>query len=156
MISILREINSKVFNSKTVVFEHGALFPRNDSGKSITHAHLHVFPCDFSFLDDAIANNYKYIEKSNVRDLEEVSKLYDKYLYLHDIDDKDYVIIHDGIKSQYFRQILAKKVGMSSGWNWRESPRIEDCLKILDDYEQNPIYLNILKKLKGDVSGEKH
>ena len=26
------------------MFEHGALLPNNESGKSIVHAHLHIFP----------------------------------------------------------------------------------------------------------------
>ena len=29
---------------KTSMFEHGALYPNNESGKSIVHAHLHIFP----------------------------------------------------------------------------------------------------------------
>lgn len=46
-----KEINKKYYNMQSSMFEHGALYPNNSSGKSIVHAHLHIFPNNISLLD---------------------------------------------------------------------------------------------------------
>lgn len=45
-----KDINSQYFSSFTSLFEHGALLSNTESGKSITHAHLHIFPNNVSLL----------------------------------------------------------------------------------------------------------
>ena len=62
-------INSEFFNSKTSMFEHGALIPHDTSGKSIVHAHLHVFPNNETLIDEI--NKYEFVTSkiSDIADL---------------------------------------------------------------------------------------
>lgn len=74
-----KEINEKYFNMKTSMFEHGALYPNNESGKSIVHAHLHIFPNNISLLETI--SKYKFgIESINdIADLRQVCHQYETY-----------------------------------------------------------------------------
>ena len=137
-------INKQYFNSSTSMFEHGALLPNNESGKSIIHAHLHIFPNNNSLFDVLKEYDFSIQEISNITDLVNACHCYETYLYYRDVDGRDYVITHkQGLPSQFLRKVLADSLG-EIGWNWREFPyidKLESCLKF---YEDNPDVLQQL------------
>lgn len=132
-----QEINKKYFNKGTLLFEHGALNPKNESGKSVVHAHLHIFPSEKSMLDEI--NKYDFgVEKINdISDLKEICQIYETYLYYHDLDGQDYIITHHGVPSQFLRKVMADSLDIKE-WNWREFPHqdaMEKCVKFYKDNE---------------------
>lgn len=114
-----KEINMKYFNMNSLIFEHGALYPTNESGKSIVHAHLHIFPNDKSLLEEISKYDFGINQIDNIDNLRDICHKFAKYLYYCDIDGKSYIMTHQGIPSQFLRKILADSLNIKE-WNWRE------------------------------------
>lgn len=139
-----KEINEKYFNMKSSMFEHGALHPSNESGKSIIHAHLHIFPNNISLLESISKYNFGIEDINDIADLRQICHQYMTYLYYGDIDDRDYIMTHQGIPSQFLRKVLTESLGKNN-WNWREYPLIDAIENNLKFYEENSI---VYKKKK--------
>lgn len=133
-----KNINMNYFNMNTSMFEHGALYPINESGKSIVHAHLHIFPNKQSLISEISKYNFDIIKIDDIKDLKDICHKYAKYLYYCDIDGQNYVITHDGIPSQFLRKVLADSVG-EKDWNWRKNPMIDSIEENIDFYNKNKI-----------------
>ena len=144
-----RHINNYYFNSGTSIFEHGALLPNNESGKSIVHAHLHIFPNNKSLLNIIKWYNFLIERISDITDLTEFCHRYMSYLYYCDVDEKNYVIIHKGIPSQFLRKVLADSMGVKD-WNWRKSPYIDKLEECLYFYRNSNVAKLIYKEVKND------
>ena len=142
-----KEINKKYFNSSSSMFEHGSLHPNNESGKSIVHAHLHIFPNNRSLLDEIKKYNFNIENINGIEQLKQLCQRVNNYLYYNDIDEKDYVIIHDGIPSQFLRMLFAQSQGIKN-WNWREYPLIESIENSLNFYKENSLLYE--KKKEGE------
>lgn len=139
-----KEINKKYYNMQSSMFEHGALHPNNESGKSIVHAHLHIFPNSTSLLDIISKYNFGIECIDDIADLRTTCTKYASYLYYSDVDNKNYIITHQGIPSQFLRKVLAESLGKNN-WNWREYPLIDEIEKNLEFYEKNSL---VYKKMK--------
>ena len=133
-----KEINSEYFDSYISMFEHGALCPSNESGKSIVHAHLHIFPNNQSLLDEIQKYNFPLEEIADISDLREICHEYSKYLYYCDIDGKNYIMTHQGIPSQFLRKVLADSL-QKSEWNWREYPMVDAIEENLNFYKEKKL-----------------
>lgn len=133
-----KEINKNYFNSSSSMFEHGSLHPNNENGKSIVHAHLHIFPNNISLLDEIKKYNFNIENINGIEQLKQICQRINNYLYYSDIDEKDYVITHDGIPSQFLRMLLAQSQGIEN-WNWREYPLIESIENSLNFYKENSL-----------------
>lgn len=133
-----KEINKKYYNMQSSMFEHGALYPNNSSGKSIVHAHLHIFPNNISLLDFISKYNFGIECINDIADLRQICNKYDSYLYYCDVDEKNYIITHQGIPSQFLRKVLAESLGKSN-WNWREYPLIDEIERNLEFYRKNSL-----------------
>lgn len=133
-----KEINRVYFNMSSSMFEHGALKPTNESGKSIIHAHLHIFPNNKSLLKDISKYEFGLEEISDIGDLRNICRNYEKYLYYSDIDGKNYIMTHQGIPSQFLRKVLANSLQLEE-WNWREYPYIEAIEESLKFYKEKDL-----------------
>lgn len=141
------EVNNEFFNSNFAMFEHGALNPHNESGKSIVHAHLHVFPNNKSLLEEIKKYNFTVLKNGDITDLSKVCKEHDTYLYYKDIDGQSYIITHQGLPSQFLRKVLAESLGMDK-WNWRENPLLDKIEESIKFYQENA---NAYKNFKSGV-----
>lgn len=139
-----KEINKKYYNMQSSMFEHGALHPNNESGKSIVHAHLHIFPNNISLLDAISKYNFGIECIDDITDLKKICTKYESYLYYYDADNKNYIITHQGVPSQFLRKVLAESLGKNN-WNWREYPLIDEIEKNLEFYDKNSL---VYKKIK--------
>ena len=128
-----KKINREYFNMNSSIFEHGALNPSSENGKSIIHAHLHIFPNNISLFDEINKYEFGIMPINDISDLQIICRQYEKYLYYCDIDNKNYVMTHEGIPSQFLRKVLADSMGISD-WNWREAPHLDAIEKSLDFY----------------------
>jgi len=146
IINWQKSVNKIYFKSKTSMFEHGALYPHDESGKSIIHAHMHIFPNNKSLLNEILKYNFEVKKISDIADLRHICKEKDSYLYYADIDNKNYVISHDGIPSQFLRKLLANNNGIKR-WNWREYPYLENIIKSIEFYEDNKECYKTIKEV---------
>lgn len=144
IISWQEKVNKEFFNSNSSMFEHGALNSYNESGKSIVHAHLHIFPNNKSLLEDIEKYNFNVLKINDITDLSKVCKEHDTYLYYKDIDGKNYIITHQGLPSQFLRKVLADSLGFEK-WNWRENPLLDKIEESIRFYQGN---VNVYKNLE--------
>ena len=135
-----KEINKEYFNMSSSMFEHGALNPSNESGKSIIHAHLHIFPNNISLFHEINKYGFGIMPINDINDLQIICKQYEKYLYYCDIDGKNYIMTHEGIPSQFLRKVLADSMGIVD-WNWREAPYLDAIEMSLDFYKTKSLKL---------------
>lgn len=133
-----KDINEKYFNMKSSMFEHGALYLNNESGKSIVHAHLHIFPNNISLLESISEYNFDTKIINDISDLKQICHQYATYLFYGDIDNKNYIMTHQGIPSQFLRKVLAESLEKNN-WNWREYPLIDTIKDNLKFYEKNSL-----------------
>ncbi len=133
-----KEINRVYFNMSSSMFEHDALKPTNESGKSIIHAHLHIFPNNKSLLKDISKYEFGLEEINDISDLRNICRNYEKYLYYSDIDGRNYIMTHQGIPSQFLRKVLANSLQLEE-WNWREYPYIEAIEESLKFYKEKDL-----------------
>ena len=149
LIEWQKNINKNYFNSNTSMFEHGALIPHNTSGKSIVHAHLHVFPNNTTLINKISKYGFNINRISDISELSTISRDFENYLYYQDIDGTNYVITHDGIPSQFLRKVLAESKGIEN-WNWRKDPYLGSIIENINFYEENSNVYN----LKGDEEND--
>lgn len=133
-----KDINKEYFNMSSSMFEHGALNPSNESGKSIVHAHLHIFPNNNTLFDEINKYGFGIMSINDISDLQTICREYEKYLYYCDVDGKNYIMTHEGIPSQFLRKVLADSLGIAT-WNWREAPYLDAIEKSLDFYENESL-----------------
>ena len=144
IINWQEKINKNYFNSKYSMFEHGTLRVNDKSGKSIVHAHLHIFPNNKSLLEEICKYNFEIFRINEISDLSKICKEYNSYLYYRDIDGQNYIITHLGIPSQFLRKILANSLNIEN-WNWRENPLIDKIEESIDFYQKNKEVYRILE-----------
>lgn len=147
IINWQKNINKKCFNSNTIIFEHGALKPHNESGKSIVHAHLHIFPSCISLINEIEKYKFNHIFIKDIVQLKSICQKFESYLYYCDVDNKNYVITHQGIPSQFMRKVLADSLGIKE-WNWRNYPMSEMIEKNIEFYQKNYFLIKEFKEEK--------
>jgi diadenosine tetraphosphate (Ap4A) HIT family hydrolase len=135
IIEKLNDHNHKFFQSSTIMFEHGSFLEESNAGNSVYHAHLHVLPFSESLINDLKDDDLNIDEIDSIRELHEISNNSSSYLYYSDVDKKSYTILHSGVKSQYFRRLLSRRLKMSDKWNWRVEPFIENIKRTLSLYK---------------------
>lgn len=133
-----KNINKEYFDMNSSMFEHGCLKPSNESGKSIIHAHLHIFPNNKTLFDEINKYGFGIKQINNINDLQTICRQYKKYLYYCDIDGKNYIMTHEGIPSQFLRKVLADSMGIDN-WNWREEPYFDAIEKSINFYNSKSL-----------------
>jgi len=126
-----------VYNKKTIMFEHGAvgISFKERAGCCTDHAHLHVVPAEVDLLDE-IRKNYIPQKITSLKELKEKYLKKVPYLFYQNNQEDMYVFNAPIVMSQYFRQILAKKLNKMDKWDWRL-------------YYGKEKMINTIKKLKG-------
>lgn len=138
IISWQKTVNNLYFKSGTIIFEHGSINPSDTNGKSIVHAHLHILPSNESLLSEIEKYTCKIVCIDDIKQLSSICYEYDEYIYYQDNDGKNYIIIHNGLPSQFLRKILADVTG-NEKWNWREFPCIDNVERCLQLYSKSEL-----------------
>lgn len=123
-----------LYNSKSIVFEHGSTQNSETSGASICHAHMHVVPTAYD-LEREIQKTANLIPLESIFDLTDYSA--NSYVFYQNTYSENYMVDIQNPPSQYLRQILAKKLGLSEFWNWRRYPFYDNIVKCINDYRDN-------------------
>ena len=119
-----------------VFFEHGPTSSSNKGGCCVEHAHVHCFPTKADVFNE-LKERFKFNE---IKKLSETKNQFESkipYFYYENSSGKKYLFhIPNAVPSQFIRQALAVKLGMSDKWNWQTNYEIEKMQKTM-------------KKLKG-------
>lgn len=122
------------YRKKVICFEHGANSCDSETSCGTHHAHLHLVPFGESLAEDILAERpWKKILAQNVKEV--VSN--QEYLLYSDLERVDelaevYVHILKEGESQYFRRVLANRVGVSD-YSYKTAPFIERTIKSFEE-----------------------
>jgi diadenosine tetraphosphate (Ap4A) HIT family hydrolase len=121
------------YGLKVQCFEHGPSVPGSLTGCGTDHAHLHVVPLDFDLADEVVGYDSSiYWHESFVYDIPDL------------VGDKEYLLLvtkFDGIytrgriaileegRSQFFRKVIAKKLGIAAQYDYKVNPMLEIASK---------------------------
>lgn len=113
--------------NKVIVFEHGANKFGSLTACGTNHSHIHIVPINESLLDDVTeAMSFTRIKFDQVQDYVGDSE----YLLYADVEDEleksdCYIHLLKEPISQFFRRIIANKLGCPEKYNYREFDNIE-------------------------------
>jgi len=126
-------ILSEIFGKKCIFYEHGAVGNTLEkrAGCCTDHAHLHVVPVEIDLLED-IQQNYKGESLEKLEDLYKKYKAKIPYLFYENNHGNMYVFDAPLVVSQYFRMLLAKRLGVEDKWDWRSYYGKEEILKTIE------------------------
>lgn len=119
------------WNSRIIVFEHGANSCDSETACGTSHAHLHVLPLEQSILED-ITREKSWIkckwgmvkdvvgEKEYLLYCEEIDKGMEAEVYIHIVATPE---------SQYFRRVICNKLQLESSYSYKEDARFEESMQ---------------------------
>lgn len=114
---------NKVYNSKCIIFEHGANHEGSITACGTNHAHLHILPYNKSLLLDMKQDGKEWIE-CGISDVKNIVGDNEYWFYGENIDGiqnaKGFLHIIRNPESQYFRKILAKKEGILKKYDYKQ------------------------------------
>jgi len=111
----IHHLFQKVYNKVPLFLEHGPVQSKK-AGACIDHAHLHCLPVSLE-LKDAIEKYVGFGQKASINTLRQLTKSGKSYLYIEEDIDKGWVYQADVAPSQFFRQVVAMKLGHAN-WKW--------------------------------------
>jgi len=139
LIETIKDRLYEKYNQPVIIFEHGA----NENGSltscGTNHAHLHMLPFKDSILSDMFRElKWQKCQAKNIREIVNEKE----YLYYCDLSDEKfnnadgYVHVLTSPISQYFRKLIATKVGKNEQYSYKEFPNLEMALKTYNDLSQ--------------------
>jgi diadenosine tetraphosphate (Ap4A) HIT family hydrolase len=138
-IDTIKGLLYKQYNKPIIIFEHGANECGSLTSCGTNHAHLHMLPFNDSILND-MQQEIKW-NKCQAEDINEIVKE-KEYLYYCELSKEKfnqtdgYIHILSSPISQYFRKLLAKKIGQPDKYNYKDFPNLEIALKTHNDLFQ--------------------
>lgn len=109
------------------IFEHGSCSIR-DSRRSacITHAHLHIIPGSYRLAEKATPEGDPILHASGGTWTER-----DNYLFLREPGGTPKYFADPGV-SQFFRRIIAGRLGIADQWDWLMFPELDNVRATID------------------------
>lgn len=118
--------------SAPIFFEHGAAPRRVRAGSCIDHAHCHALPVPpgMNLVSDIRKQFHgHYIESiSAIRDK---GRAQQPYLFFEERNTDKYLFDGQIVPSQYFRQLIAVKLGIAEEWNWQTHHQLDSAHKTI-------------------------
>lgn len=110
-------------------FEHGPSAPGSQIGCGTDHAHLHVVPLDFD-LSAGVAQFDSSIDWRECA-VSEIARFVGgkEYMFLATAfeggDTRGYLAVLEEGRSQFFRRVIAKKLGIEAQYDYKKHPRLQ-------------------------------
>ena len=126
LIDRTRDFLEKVYHLPCVLFEHGGTTNAKSTAASVSHCHIHIVP----FRGDLLAadDDRAAVSISGLRDIGRQIQTPASYLFYQSNQKKNYLIVRGGYPSQYFRKLLAERLGIKERWDWRDSPLLPNFM----------------------------
>ncbi len=106
---------------KVTIFEHGSINASNSAGCCVDHAHWHILPLDFD-LKEMLIKNFNVNLISDETEILSYGKKNISYLYYANSINQRFILDALYVPSQFFRIIIANKIGLIDNWDWRLYP----------------------------------
>lgn len=129
---------SQSYSDPIRFFEHGPLVEGSATGCGTDHAHLHAVPLGFSLVNETLAYSSE-LEWCGclVTDIADIAAG-NEYLFMADElngpDTHGYIAVLDESTSQFFRKMIANRLGLSTHFDYRHFPMKdiveESCRKL--------------------------
>ena len=146
LLKSLEVVIAEKYNMPIVAFEHGSYSSTNRGGCCVEHAHVHVVPFCGDLMEGAVDKDVFMIKPiSCLNELQDQIKNCNSYLFYQDNSGSKYIICGEYIQSQFFRQIIAQKLGLQKYWDWRNNFGLENIEKTYEQIKSNElqrIYIN--------------
>lgn len=126
------------WDKKIIIFEHGSNKCDSLTACGTSHAHLHIVPFESSILEEIKKDRTWHLVKcGNIAEFVQ-GKEYLLYSEISDLQEDTQVYLHiiDRPESQYFRRILAEKVGLQGEYSYKLDPRMDQSVKIANALEE--------------------
>ena len=119
------------WDKKVLVFEHGANRCNSLVACDTSHAHLHIIPWDGSILNEIMSEHeWKCVKW---RDVSVQIQDQEYWLYCENPEAGDeadtYIHIVDQPESQYFRRVLAEKIGLEGEYTYKTDLRLNQSIE---------------------------
>lgn len=133
MILACKSVIAKIYEKKTLVFEHGGRSDCNTIGACVEHAHVHIVPIKDSIKSELLHYPMQLHEIGSVRRLYEYGERSESYLFYQDIDGINYIIESEIIPSQFMRQVTSHKLGVGDRWDWKLHHEVPNIIATLEN-----------------------
>lgn len=118
IIGYFKILITEKFKVSPILFEHGsAVNCFSKAANSVDHAHLHIVPVHIKKEIEIIQNAHAF----KIPHFETVASFRGKPYFLYVNENNQHYLSHDIIlPSQYMRKCIAKEIGNSLEWDWRQ------------------------------------
>lgn len=121
-----------IYNSQSIVFEHGTMGGYNNSGCCIEHHHIHVFPLNVPHIPVFLSSNFEILAPiKNMKKLKQFNNEKRPYIYYATSLGIQYVFDAPILPRQYMRQIVATMAECPTDWDWREKPFMNNIITFI-------------------------
>ena len=133
LVNYLKKILYEEYNIEPILFEHGsAVGLIQESACSVEHAHWHLAPIKFANEEKIIAE----MDAQKVANLRDLSSFRGKTYLLYVNNNQHYVSNMTTLSSQYMRKWIAKEIGHSDKWNWRENELLDNIALTVSEFKK--------------------
>ena len=122
---------TSMYGTQITIFEHGAC-PSNNKGRQsacIDHAHVHLVPGNYDLTTEAPSEISKYDSLAEFMNKEQNNS----YLMLQD-PGGPLLSFEDKVTSQFFRRVIASRLGISDYWDYAMFPFFENSKQTYLDF----------------------
>ncbi|MBU0479051.1 hypothetical protein KKC91_10860 [bacterium] len=124
------EIVSKRYG-EVRIFEHGSQSSKSKTSCGTAHAHLHIVPLSFSLENESVNYGEEFQlewQQCYATDIKNISG-HNEYLFVADeysgVKTKGQLAVLSQEISQFFRKVIANKLGVYDQYNYRANPMME-------------------------------
>ena len=131
LFSMIERLFLSEFGEVTI-FEHGSVGDQQKAGGCINHAHVHFLARNIDLCGD-LRQQFRPIEIPNVgSSTRHLPPLKTPYLYVKQRDEEARAFFVDRpLVTQFLRQKVASKIGMSEYWDYKLYPFNENVMKTI-------------------------
>jgi len=115
-----------------VIFEHGVCKEDKPTGACINHAHWHLVPGGYELLPD----NQDFMQIDSFAAYAKNKKAHSQYLYYADQNRNEFILENANVPGQFFRRILASRIGKPDEWDYLVFPFFENIQVTYDHISQ--------------------
>jgi diadenosine tetraphosphate (Ap4A) HIT family hydrolase len=124
---------TSLYRRPVTIYEHGAcLSVQGSQSACVNHAHVHLVPGNFDLTTEAPSQVYKHDSLGEFLKIEESNP----YLMLQD-PGGPLLSFNDKPTSQFFRRIIAKRLGIPDHWDYAASPFFDNIKRTYQDFGIN-------------------
>jgi ATP adenylyltransferase len=121
---------SSLYEQPVTIFEHGACTsPSQQRSACVSHAHLHLVPGSYSLISESAGEASEYSTYEQFL----TSAPDDPYLMLQD-PGGPLVSFADRPSPQFFRQVIARSLGMPECWDYALYPFFDNIERTYKDF----------------------